>query len=205
MMPEFTYSPETLRYRNVATGRFVAESTVRAGVDAVADLTSEKMAALSGRLLSGGVTLAEWETQARQLIKDAHVATGIAAKGGKAMMAPADWLVIAREVKTEYRFLHGMAEDIASGKQPLDGRLTARSRQYGQAARGTHAAMTGRERRNSGFRFERNILSAGACSGCQAESARGLVPIGTLIPVGSRLPCRANCRCRLAYEMAEVA
>jgi hypothetical protein len=194
MMPEFTYSPETLRYRNVATGRFVAESTVRAGVDAVADLTSEKMAALSGRLLSGGVTLAEWETQARQLIK-----------GGKAMMAPADWLVIAREVKTEYRFLHGMAEDIASGKQPLDGRLTARSRQYGQAARGTHAAMTGRERRNSGFRFERNILSAGACSGCQAESARGLVPIGTLIPVGSRLPCRANCRCRLAYEMAEVA
>lgn len=204
-MPEFRYDPRLLRYRDAATGRMVSEATVRAGVDAVTDVASDKLAALSGRLLANSVTLADWETQARQIIKDAHVAAGVAAKGGKEMMAPADWLAIAREIKTEYRYLHGMAEDIASGKQPLDGRLTARSRQYGQAARGTHAAMTGRERRNSGFRYERNVLSAGACNGCQAESARGLVPIGTLTPIGARLPCRANCRCRLAYEMAEVA
>lgn len=201
-MPEYTFDPRTARYRNVTTGRMVSEAVVRAGVDAVTDLASEKLAALAGQLLTNSVTLAEWETQSRQIIKDAHVAAGVAAKGGREMMAPADWLAIAREIKTEYGFLHGMATDIATGKQPSDGRLTARARQYGQAARGTHASMTGRERRNSGYRFERNVLSAGACTGCQAESARGLVAIGTLTPIGSRLPCRANCRCRLAYEMA---
>lgn len=205
-MPEvFRYDPRTLRYHDASTGRMVSEARVRAGVDAMADVSSDKLAAIADRLRSGGVTLAEWETQTRQIIKDAHVAAGVAAKGGREMMAPADWLVIAREVKTEYAFLHGMADDIASGKQPMDGRLTARAMQYGQASRATHAAMTGRERRNSGYRFERNVLSAGACSGCQAESARGLVPIGELIPVGSRLPCRVNCRCRISYEVGAEA
>jgi hypothetical protein len=183
----------------------VSAATVRTGVDATADVASDKLGILTDRLRTGGVTLADWEVQARQIIKDAHVATGIAAKGGKAMMAPADWLVIAREVKQEYGFLHGMAEDIASGKQPIDGRMTARARQYGQASRGTFEAMRTREHRNSGFTRERNIQSAGACDGCQVETARGLVPIGSLIPVGSRIPCRAHCRCSLAFERTEAA
>jgi hypothetical protein len=200
----YQFDPRVGRYRDDA-GHFVPERTVRDAVDNLADLSSERMAALTQRLQAGSLQLADWQQQAMMEIRNAHVAAAVVAHGGRLQMAPADWLVVAREVKTEYAYLRDFAGQIADGTQPLDGRLVARSGLYGQAARSTFEAVRRRDERNRGTDQERNVLHGGDhCSLCPDLSARGWVPIGSLPLIGSR-PCGPNDRCTLAFRVAPAA
>jgi hypothetical protein len=202
---DFTYSPETGRYRG-SDGKLVGARAVRDAADRTVDEASDRLAALAERLRSGEITLAEWQTRSMAVIKDAHVAAGLAAHGGRARMDQATYGALGHRIRGEYAYLRGMAREVADGTQPLDGRLTARARLYGQAARPTYEAITARDQRARGATYERNILGAGeSCEGCRAQSALGWVAVGTLAPVGAR-SCRSNCRCRIAYSAkAEVA
>jgi hypothetical protein len=197
----FTYSGRTGRYRDNRTGRFVREQAVREAVDRVADLTSERLADLSRRLIAGHVSLAEWQAQGAQAIKEAHLATAMAAHGGRARMTPADWGRVGQRLRTEYVYLDDFARQIAEARQPMNGRLVARARLYGQAARSTFRAVRDRDARlERGAYLERNVISSKeACAGCREQTRRGWSPLGTLVPPGQR-QCRGNCRCRLAYR-----
>jgi hypothetical protein len=200
-MPDFTFDPKTSRYRDTASGKFITDRTVREGVDRVTDEASARLAALSGRLRSGDVTLATWQREAMATIKDAHLAAGIAAHGGTARMDAHTWGLIGRQIRDEYRYLRDFAQQIASGEQALTGVA-----QYGQAARGTFSAVLARDQLLRGATYERSILGAAEhCSDCVAQAARGWCPLGSLTPIGARA-CRSNCRCRLAYSIKrEVA
>lgn len=188
-------------------GRFVSERSVRAVVDAVADHASERMAAASERLLAGEMSLGTWQAEMQRIAKDAHASAAVLAHGGAEQMTPARWGFVGRSIRDEYQFLRDFAEQISDGRQALDGRLVARSRQYGQAARVTFERTFNRDQQIRGYRFERNVLHANeSCRGCRAEARRGWVPIGTLVPVGKRT-CRSHCRCTLRYsrELQEAA
>lgn len=190
------------RYRDLQTGRFIPGAVVREAVDRVCDLAAERLAGLSQRLLDGSISLADWQQQAMQLVKATHLAAGVAAHGGRAQMAPADYGAIGRRLRDEYAYLRGFAQEIADGRQPLDGRLVARARLYGQAARSNYEAVRLRDDRTRGMAVERNVLGAGEhCSVCPALARRGWVPIGTLPPVGAR-PCRSNDRCTIERRRA---
>jgi hypothetical protein len=180
-------------------GQFVAESTVRRVVNGIADAASERLAQASLRLLDGELSLAAWQAEAMRTIKLSQVATATIAHGGTARMTPATYGAAGREIRTQYDYLRTFAEQIASGEQPLNGSLTARARQYGQAARVTFEREYRRDQQRRGYRFERNVLApAEHCAQCREQSARGWVPIGTLIPIGQRT-CRAQDRCTIRY------
>lgn len=192
----YTWDARSGRYRG-SDGRFLAGKVVRDAVDNLADLSSSRMAALSQRLLDGTLSLADWQAQMMAEAKAAHVAAGIAAHGGRPQMAPADWGTIGNRLRAEYGYLRTFAEQIADGRQPLDGRLVARARQYGQSARATYEAIRLRDDRVRGMTVERNILAGrDHCSQCPELTARGWVPIGSLPRIGSR-QCRGNDRCRI--------
>lgn len=192
------------RYRD-RSGRFLSGAVVRGAVDNVADLSSQRTADLSQRLLDGNLSLADWQNGLMQEAKAVHVAAGIAARGGKVQMSQSDYGAIGRRLRDEYGYIRQFARDIAGGIQPLDGRLIARARQYGQAGRATFTAITARDQKNRGMRFEKNLMSADeVCAGCKAESEKGWRPIGSLKLPGRRLPCRVNCRCRLVYRRDEA-
>jgi hypothetical protein len=177
-----------------------SERTVRDGADNLADLSSARMARLTSQLQSGGMSLADWQTGMMAEMKAAHVAAGVAAHGGRAQMAPADWGAVGRRLRDQYGYLRDFAAQIADGRQPLDGRLIARAKLYGQASRATFTAIKGRDEQARGMRFERNVLAGEACPGCLDQSARGTVAIGTLVPIGQRRPCLVNCRCHIVYS-----
>lgn len=191
-----------------ARGRFVAESSVRATIDVIADGSSARMAQAAQAMLDGTMSLAEFQASLMHTSKLAHVATATIANGGAARMTPSDYLSSAREIKSQYRYAREFAAQIADGRQPLNGTVVSRARQYGQSARGHFEREYGRGQRARGFRFERNHLRSGeSCSGCRAESARGWVPTGSLVPVGHRVPCRVQCKCVVQYrrDAAEAA
>ncbi len=181
-------------------GRFVSETQVRRVIDAIADAASERMAQASARLLAGDMSLAAWQLEMQQVVKLAHVAAATIAHGGGEQMTFSRWGSAGNEIKAQYSWLRDFAAQVRSGEQKLNGSLTARARQYGQAARATLSKIVGEGQQRRGFRFEKNVLRSGeSCSGCRAESARGQVPIGTLVPVGSRHPCLRNCHCEIRY------
>lgn len=199
------FDDRTGRYRDDATGRFVSEAQVRATIDQIADASSERMATAAEAVLEGRMSLGAFQVEAQATIKASHIAAAVIAHGGADQMTFSRWGSVGNEIKAQYQFLRGMADDVASGRQPLNGSMVARARQYGQASRGTFAKAFGQGQQERGFRFERNVLgSAEHCVGCRAESARGMVPIGSLVPVGSRRPCGPNCHCRLLYSREEV-
>jgi hypothetical protein len=87
-MADFTYSSSTGRYRD-ADGKLVSFRAVRDAVDRTVDEASDRLGRLAERLRSGEITLADFQTSAMATIKDVHLATGIAAHGGKAAMGRA--------------------------------------------------------------------------------------------------------------------
>jgi len=186
-------------------GVFVSEATVRSVIDGIADAASERLARASERLLNGELPLGAWQAEAQQIIKLAHVSAAVLAHGGAEQMTFSRWGTIGPTVRSEYQFLRDFAQQIADGRQPLNGMLTARARQYGQAARVTFERTYGQDQQQRGYRSERSVLSSAEhCAQCVGEVGKGWQPIGTLIFIGQRT-CRSLDRCHMEYrrEMAD--
>lgn len=197
---QYGYDPRTRRYRNLSSGRIVAEKEVRAAVDVVIDTETAKIRALSQRLVEGQINLSEWQLQMSATMKRLHVATGAAAFGGTRQMSASDQGYLGSLIKEQYKFLRGFAKQIKSGTQKLDGSLVARAELYTQAARGTHEAVRARGAKQIGQTEMRSLLApADHCTQCLQEAAKGWSSIGSLIPIGGRT-CKARCRCSMSYR-----
>jgi hypothetical protein len=120
-------------------------------------------------------------------------------------MSPADWGWTGQRLRQQYQWLDGFAQDLATGKQALDGTLAVRASLYAEASRATHREMERRQARLRGEQQEKNQLGAADhCPGCLEQTARGWQPIGSLVPVGSRT-CLARCHCSIAFRNAPVS
>lgn len=202
-MADYTFGHRTGRYRDEA-GRFVPERLVREAVDRVTDEASARLAALSDRLAAQEIALSTWQREAMAIVKDAHLAAGIAAHGGTASMDQHTYGAIGHQIRDEYQYLQHFAEAIANGSQPMPG-VSARAQQYGQATRSTFEGIRARDDLLRGMDEERNILHASeSCQQCRDIAAMGWQPIGSLPPVGSR-QCRSNDRCSITRRHARAA
>lgn len=194
----YRWEPSVGRWRERATGRFVPPATVRNGLEGVIEATEVRMVGLTERLLAHTISLRDWQLGMAGLAKQLHLVSALAAGGDS--LTPQQRGLLGSQVKRQYQFIDQMAQEIASGKQKLDGTLRTRTRQYAQAGRGTWEAIRGQGERELGRKEERNILHrADHCAECVALTARGWVPIGTLPAIGSR-QCRGNDRCTKEYR-----
>jgi hypothetical protein len=197
LTPAFTYSADAHRYRDVATGRYVPAKQVRQALDAVLDGSAGRMRAISTQLQEQRISLANWQQAMEREVKSAHLAGSATAKGGWANLSQADYGWTGQRVRTQYDYLDRMAQQIASGKQPLDGRLLARSELYAHAGRMTEREMEVRIGRQTGHTHEANELGpADHCSGCLSATSAGVVPIGSLTRPGAR-DCKTRCHCHV--------
>lgn len=188
------------RYRNLRTGRVVSSAEIRRGVETVIRKSARRVEALSGQLRSGSISVEDFEISMRAELKSVHLATSMAAKGGREAMSQSDYGRVGQRLRQEYQYLARFSDQIASGQLPLDGRFTRRAASYSNAARNTFAETERSERIAHGDRWERNVLQPGeSCEGCKAATDAGVVPIGSLPQVGSR-DCLSNCRCRIVYQ-----
>lgn len=199
-LSQYGWNARARRYVNLRTGQFVSASDIRLAVDTVIDNTTQDIRSLSLSLVSGTITLAQWQSQMQTQLKALYVACGVAAGGGFSNMSQSDYGYLGSLIKTQYQYLRSFAQQIASGQQPLDGTLLSRAALYAQAARGIFYAMMTELAIESGMTQERRVLGmADHCKSCLTEAAKGWQPIGTLLPIGAT-ECLANCRCSLAFK-----
>lgn len=194
---DYSFDPRAQRYRDETNGRFIAWREVRAQVDRVIDSGSDRLQALTERLVRGELSVADWMRGMGREIKSQNLLAAVAARGGWEQMTPSDFGRIGAKLRNEYGYLRRFAEQIARGEIPLDGRVVARSRLYAQAARIEYEQI----RREAGiYTHERRVLHASeSCEDCVEYAARGWRTIGTLPPVGDSR-CGVNCRCTFEFS-----
>jgi hypothetical protein len=188
-----------------ANGRFVARTAVRLALDEAIVNGAERMVALSRQVQAGTMSLADWQLQMMAEIKATHLASGAAASGGWAQLSQADYGRIGQRIRVQYQYLRNFADEIASGKQRLDGTLIRRTELYNRAGRETYHLVERTEMGQRGYDQERSVLRPGDnCRGCIEEDRKGWQPLGSLVPIGQR-DCRTNCRCFVEYRNRATA
>lgn len=197
-MPDFSWSEIAGRFRDRSTGRFVPEVTVRSGVDALVHQASIKMDAAATSLRAGDISVAQFQRELHQTIRDVHIASALAAYGGRDAMTPARWGYVGSQIKTQYEYGRKFVTAIVDGGQPMNGRINVRAQMYAEAGRVTYESVRARESASRGYTQERNILhSSESCRQCIELSGKDWVEIGTLPAIGSRL-CMSRCRCSIS-------
>lgn len=198
-MPQSKFKWNKKASRYTLRGRFVARSEIRKALDQSLKGTAKRVAELSLSLRSGRISLIEWERLMRINIKDAHLYSRALAKGGWAQMTQSDFGKVGRVVKDQYAYLNRFASQLEDGLL-LDGRFVARTEMYVEAGRSSYYNALDEVQLLAGFEFEQNILhSAEHCNGCIEETAKGVVPIGSLLQIGDR-DCLTRCKCEKVYS-----
>jgi CubicO group peptidase (beta-lactamase class C family) len=199
--PPFRWDRARGVYRD-ASGRFVPASTVRGYLDSALESAGARVDALANQLRAGQIDLISWEVRMRREVKVVSTYSGAAAKGGWAQMTDADLGRVGRYLQDQYRFLRGFAQDVASGRQALNGTVNARAQLYTQSGRALHARMERAEMVVRGKTERRSARHAGdSCDGCVRAEAAGWHKIegSTVTEIGQR-ECRTRCRCSWEYR-----
>lgn len=198
--PPFRYDPRVHAYRG-PDGRFLrwdGADGVREQMNKALDSAEDRLAALAEQLRAQRMSVATWERQHQEILRQIHGYAAVIARGGHGKMADADWLAVGRKLKEQYKYLRNFAKEIAAGEKygkVPDGRIVVRARLYAGQARGTYHETMGEVLDKLGFDEERSILEPGDnCEGCRVQAHLGWQKRGQMIPVGTR-NCLGNCRC----------
>jgi hypothetical protein len=186
------------RYRDTSTGRYVQGATVRRELDRYLD-TADPAKALAEALRGRQLSLADWEVGMRRVVKNTHLNAIALERGGWANMRPVDYGRAGQIIREQYGYLRGFANDIASGKQRLDGTLGVRAKLYTQAGRNSYyrskaANMSGKVTHQMSVRSARD-----SCRQCLDLDRKVFRIDDASFPLPGRRVCNHNCQCHLAY------
>jgi hypothetical protein len=114
-------------------------------------------------------------------------------------MTPADYGRAGQIIREQYGYLKGFANDIASGKQRLDGTLGVRAKLYSQAGRNSYyrskaANMSDKVTHQMSVRSARD-----SCRQCLDLDRKVFRIDDASFPLPGRRVCNHNCQCHLAY------
>jgi hypothetical protein len=187
------------RYRDTRTGRFVAGRVVRGELDAYLSASDDVVAALAGQLRDRAISLADWELAMRAEIRRTHLNAIALERGGWANMRPSDFGRAGQIIREQYGYLRGFANDIASGKQRLDGTLGRRAQLYIEAGRNSMyrskaANMSAKVTHQRSIRTKRD-----SCWQCIDLDRRVFRINDPSFPLPGRRACMARCGCHVEY------
>lgn len=203
-MGRYQWNPEigvSGRYRDGQTGRFVSGRIVRNELDIYLSASDDVAGALAQQLRDRGISLADWELAMRQEIKRTHLNAIAMQRGGWANMRPSDYGRAGQIIREQYAYLRNFAQQIADGKQRLDGTLNRRAQLYTQAGRTSYYKSAQANRKAGITHVMSRRTKRDSCRDC-VELDRVWFRIGD---PRYRLPgqrqCNANCGCYETYGM----
>ena len=178
---------------------FVSFADVRNALESNITASQLEMRSLTQQLIDGTISRGDWYVGMERQIRLANISASAAARGGWAQMTQSDWGAVGQQVRTQYDYLRNFANEIASGKQRLNGSALVRADLYGQAARGNFEEMRRRMAKLEGMTDEMRVLGeADHCDDCRSAAGHW-APIGTLPRIGDS-QCVTNCRCTFKYR-----
>lgn len=198
-LPNYFFSKAERRYYS-PDGIPISSSELRGVLDSFITKQTDVMEDISRALISGDLSLADWENQMLDLIKEVNLTGSAIESGGWYQMDFSDFGFAGSKIRGEYGYLRDFAGQIADGTQPLDGTLWRRARLYGEQGRVTYYDAAAKRAKDDEFNEERSFTTpADHCDLCVSEESKKWVKIGSLIPIGART-CVSNCKCFMKYR-----
>lgn len=194
------YSPRTGQYIGT-DGRFVSRARVLELVDNEQRRTEVRLQGLTRRLISGVLTLPDWESEFAQELKRSHIRLAMLAAGGRDGMNSRAYGIVGANLRAEYGFLDGFANALFRG-EVSEKQALARAKLYGASVRGSFFKVERSAKESEGFTTAKRELDPQAehCADCLRHSTNGRwVAIEDVVPVGVRCKCRWRCRCSVVY------
>ena len=140
--------------------------------------------ALAEKVFIGDITVGAWVEEMKALIRGVHTGVASIAKLGWENMTPSAWGTVGAEIKKQYRYLQGFAEDILANKDTISlAAIQARAHMYGQAAGHTAA-----------------LMQAGNLAGGTRRKPTGYDSL-PWIPKDGSTKCLSSCRCFWSIEV----
>lgn len=196
----YVWEKVTARYRDKATGRFISEQVLVNLAESFTGFTQDNLTSLTDKMISGKMSLADWQRQFAQELKDAYIVNAQIGRGGKNAMTQADYGRIGQRLRGEYKYLNDFAKEIANGDLSA-AQIQARVDQYAAGTRKAYYDGRTAAAKDGGFTEERRILNpAEHCEDCLDYAGKGWQPIGTLPEPGEGSQCRNNCKCEKEYR-----
>jgi hypothetical protein len=197
------------RYRDVATGRFVARSVVLSELDTLITAGKDAATLLAQRAATGALTATDWQAQMQAQIKAAYIQQYTVGAGGRNAMTPADWGRVGQMLKEQYGYLAKFTQEIAAGEL-TEGQIAMRSRMYLNSAREAFNRADAGAHQKAGYTAVLWKLGvAEHCPDCIAFNAMSWQASdpwpyrkdGALCyPGNGRTVCLTNCQCGLSYR-----
>lgn len=203
----YRWNPAAQRYIHVAgphRGQFVSRAAVRDELDKAVAAAQQRQRDLALAYSRRQISIAEFQTGMRGVIRDVHVYGAAAAKGGWAQMTQADWGLVGSRVRVQLEYLNGFAQQLEKDLVPMDGRFLARAEQYSNGGVLTYEEIARREHVAQGYDEARRVAESKPCPGCAEQARLGWRPIQDVPLIGSE-QCRGNCRCHIEYRKSSAA
>jgi hypothetical protein len=195
-MTDFSFNPQTRRYHDNRTKKFISVARVRELVATAINERINRTNRLTRDMLSERITVREWESRMSEEIK---ILTIQLYRIGKPDMTQSDYGRIGAILRSQYARLRKFSRDIILGTQ-TEKQILNRSKRY--IAKAREAFEEGNRRGNALVnRWERRIRTkTESCRECIVYEAAGWQPIGTLPRPTDRCSCRDNCGCYFEFS-----
>ena len=203
MPPNFYFDRATQRYRDQETGRFISQSRMRSLLGGHINQVREDLTTIGELLINGRISLPTWEQETRTALKALHTSSYLLGIGGEANMSQRDYGILGQQIRSQYEFLRGFAEELINTGMS-EAAFRSRLEMYAWAARGSHEMGKLEGHVRAGFTWERRIRTkSNSCSPCISYAAAGWQPIGSLPHPTRDCECRANCGCYKRFSRGE--
>lgn len=151
-------------------------------------------------MLSKKITVAEWERQTAQTLRNLSIYQYALGVGGIKQMDWRDHSVIGGKLNYQLQKLRNFSAEILRGEL-TEKQIKARTELYYNHTRSLYELGRQQGHKRNGYLWERRVLSnVENCAECIGYAATGWVIIGTLPNIGDRCTCKANCKCTFYYS-----
>lgn len=201
MLPGYTYDRRSGRYRNLRTGRWVAQRQITGLLASAVQAGEETVLALTTAYQDGELAPAVYLAAMRMELRRLHSQNRALGRGGWAQMGALDWLTVGNGLRGEMDRLCAFAQEIAAGSVTLPQALN-RARMYVGTARVQYwqAAMDRTPGPGMVAITKRDLGVAEHCPSCLDYHALGWRPAGELPAPGVMSECMSNCRCSMEWR-----
>lgn len=195
------YDARSGQYRSLDSGQYVPRSHVLQLLEQEATRLEVRLAAHTRVLASDKIDLAEWERRMATDLQLSHLRTSMLAAGGKGQMTQQLYGVIGHQLRRQYQYLHGFAQDLHDGKLTADGAIK-RAKMYGTSVKASFSRSEQIARANTGTYLAKRVLDPQSkhCEDCIRYAQPKWVPLEQIAPIAANCRCMSRCRCRILYR-----
>ena len=205
---KWTWDPNTLRYREAETGRFLGRAAVREYVAQSVAASANHTAHLAERAATGSLSPADWYEAMRAEIKGEYIRQYTLGIGGREQMTKSDWGKLGSQVQEQYKYLKGFRDEVAAGNL-TEAQIAARAAMYSNSAREAFETGNAKAQKKAGNDEVKWTVDAEAehCGDCLEFAALGwqLVeddPFDGAEPGDGSTECLTGCKCFKEYRKA---